>query len=108
QGFRRKRDAANTCFCSETKLEPQIVSPSFVRRLEDLNLLNIWSHTHNLLCRAGHWIIIGYSLPEEDVSIRSLFTRALHYREGSLKVTVIQRSESEREKYNALFGDHDL
>ncbi|MEP6669546.1 MAG: hypothetical protein ABJF10_10360 [Chthoniobacter sp.] len=108
QGFRTERDNANSCFCSETKLDPQIVSPSFVRQMDDLNLLNIWSQAHTLLCHSNHWVIIGYSLPEEDVTIRSLLTRAIHCREGNLRVTVVQNTEKERAKYEALFGKRRL
>jgi hypothetical protein len=108
QAFREIRDGPNTCFCSETKLESQIVSPSFVRKMEDLNLLNIWSHSYDALCRSQHWVIMGYSFPEEDITIRSMFVRALHCRRKSLKVTVVQNSDASKSKYETMFGNHEL
>jgi NAD-dependent SIR2 family protein deacetylase len=108
QGFRSGMDYNNQCDCSDTQLEAQIVSPSFVRRMDDLNLLNIWNHSHTLLSNASHWIIMGYSLPEEDISIRALFTRAMHCRKTPLRVTVVQHGKDSFDKYNSMFGSHSL
>jgi hypothetical protein len=112
QAFRAKIDDLNSCHCSRTKLDVQIVSPSFVRQMQDVNLLSIWTHAQSFLSRARHWVIIGYSLPEEDISIRALFVRAMRCRATSLKdaplrVTVIQHGEKDRAKYETLFGGND-
>lgn len=49
--------------------------------------------------------MIGYSFPDEDLNIRSLFTRALASREGSPFITAIQfgSSEQTRIRYEAFF-----
>lgn len=109
QAFRAEPDRDNTCSCSDTRLESHIVSPSFVRQMDDRSLLEVWNNAYAMLCRAEHWIIMGYSLPEEDVTIRALLTRALHFqRKRPLKVTVVQRSDNDLPKYKTLFGNHGL
>ena len=66
-----KSTASNQCHYSETRLEAQIVSPSFVREMREPNLVSVWKTTLEFLREANHWIIIGYSFPDEDVGIRS-------------------------------------
>jgi hypothetical protein len=51
---------------------------------------------------------MGYSLPEEDITIRSMFVRALHCRRKSLKVTVVQNTDAAKSKYETMFGNHEL
>lgn len=108
QGLRRDSDDENTCHCSGAKLEPQIVSPSFVRQMDDLNLLNVWNQAQNLLREASHWVFVGYSMPEEDVAIRSMFTRALNFKKTKPTITIIQRSDEALPKYELLFGSDRL
>jgi hypothetical protein len=54
----------------------QIVSPSFVRDIRSANLSSVWQSALDWLRLADDWIIIGYSFPDEDLNIRSLFARA--------------------------------
>src|SRR5882724_4142855 len=72
------------------KLEVQIVSPSFVRDIRSPNLSSVWQSSLNWLREAKDWIIIGYSFPDEDMNIRSLFARALASSAVDPKITVIQ------------------
>jgi hypothetical protein len=66
----------NQCHCSETRLETQIVSPSFVREMREPNLIAAWKSALDFLKDAERWIFIGYSFPDEDMGLRALFTRA--------------------------------
>src|SRR5205085_10329013 len=59
------------CHCSPSRLRSHIVAPSLVRDIRDPNLMNIWKHATEALRRADEWIIIGYSLPPEDIAIKS-------------------------------------
>lgn len=52
------------------------LSPSFVREIREPNLVAVWKNALDFLRGSDHWIIIGYSFPDEDVGIRALFTRA--------------------------------
>ncbi len=61
-------------------LKSLLVTPSVVRNIRDPSLLAIWNAALEDLRRADEWIFIGYSLPSEDVAIRSLLLRAFHTR----------------------------
>jgi hypothetical protein len=96
---------SNKCHCGHAKLEVQIVSPSFVREMRAPNLISVWQQALKWLRQADDWIIIGYSFPDEDLNIRSLFTRALASRKRPTYVTAIQRGANEqtRTRYKAFF-----
>jgi NAD-dependent SIR2 family protein deacetylase len=101
-------DADNQCHCSETRLEAQIVSPSFVREMREPNLIAIWKSALDFLRDAEHWVIVGYSFPDEDVAIRALFTRAFGSRNPQPKITVIQLDDSARINYESFFPAHSV
>jgi NAD-dependent SIR2 family protein deacetylase len=102
---------ANQCHCGHRPLRHVIVAPSFVRDVRDPILLEVWRSALEALREADRWIIVGYSLPPEDVAIRSLFLRAHHAREedsgtSAPKVVVVQkqeRKEPEHTRYRLLF-----
>jgi hypothetical protein len=99
----------NQCHCSETRLEAQIVSPSFVREMREPNLIAVWKSALDFLREADRWIIIGYSFPDEDVGIRALFTRAFGSKKSSHpQVTVVQRDENARVNYESFFQEDSL
>lgn len=94
----------NECHCSETKLETQIVPPSFIRDTKEPNLIAIWKNTLDYLREANHWLLIGYSFPDEDVAIRALITRAYGAkRTHHPKVSVLQLDDSARANYESFF-----
>lgn len=104
EAFREELDNNNTCICREkTRLELHIVSPSLVRDVRDANLLSIWRSALEWMRRADHWIIVGYSLPPEDLAVRSLLLRAYPAAPKPPKITVVQRGEAERSRYELLF-----
>jgi hypothetical protein len=89
----------NTCHCNHAPLRSVIIAPSLVRDIRDVNLLDIWKNTLELLRTADEWIIIGYSLPPEDIAIRSLFIKAYNGREKPLHIQVIQKGEAAASTY---------
>lgn len=95
----------NTCHCEHARLEVQIVSPSFVREMRAPNLIRVWQSALNWFREADDWLIIGYSFPDEDLNIRSLFTRALASRREKPYVTAIQfgANPQTRMRYEAFF-----
>jgi len=95
----------NQCHCSETRLEAQIVSPSFIREMREPNLIAVWKSTLDFLREADHWIIIGYSFPDEDVGIRALFTRAFGSASDQPKIKVVQLDDAARINYESFFPD---
>lgn len=67
--------AENQCHCGYGPLAHVLVTPSFVRSMNDINLRQIWQGALDALRTAAEWAIVGYSLPQEDVAIRSLLLR---------------------------------
>ena len=106
QSFKPDLDDNNTCVCNDDeRLELHIVSPSLVRDIRDANLLSIWRSALEFMRNAEEWIIIGYSLPPEDLAIRSLLMRAYAGAENPPKITVVQFDEKEKSRYELLFPD---
>ena len=108
--YERESYDANSCHCGHSKLEVQIVSPSFIREMRAPNLTSVWQAALNWLRRADDWIVIGYSFPDEDLNIRSLFTRGLASRRKPPYVTAIQLGPNEqvRTRYEAFFPPSQL
>ncbi|MDX6614351.1 MAG: hypothetical protein QOD75_3537 [Blastocatellia bacterium] len=109
--YERRQTLNNQCHCGHGKLEVEIVSPSFVREMRAPNLISIWQQALSWLRTAEDWIVVGYSFPDEDLNIRSLFTRALaSRREGPPNVTAIQfgGDEQTRMRYEAFFPNGKL
>jgi NAD-dependent SIR2 family protein deacetylase len=107
----REWTVGNSCHCGHWPLGPLLVAPSFVRDARDTNLLSIWDAAFEALRRADHWILVGYSLPPEDVAIRSLLLRAYRSRiseEDETDIQVYQLCNPETEAaYKLLFPDCD-
>lgn len=69
----RKERATCVCTCRFSEL---IVTPGFVREYRNVHLLTIWREALLTLARAAQWVFIGYSLPADDIGIRTLLLRA--------------------------------
>ena len=98
----------NTCDCSERlQLNAVLVPPSLVRDIRDPNLLQIWNSALEAIRTAHSLVLIGYSLPPEDLAIKSMIMRGMNGRKANLpplKVTVIQQGEEAKQNYLNLFG----
>lgn len=102
--FRKQLDPNNTCHCrDDARLELHIVAPLLVRAVRDANLLSVWRSALEWMRRAEHWVIVGYSLPPEDLAIRSLLIRAYAAAEKPPQITVVQWDETERPRYELHF-----
>ena len=108
QAYRAAVDWQNSCHCSATQLEAQIVSPSFVREMREPNLLGIWKTALDALRRAEEWLIVGYGFPDEDLGVRALFTRAYGSRKRRPHITVVQQDESALARYDAFFDSSGM
>jgi NAD-dependent SIR2 family protein deacetylase len=111
QAFREdKIDYNNTCVCGHGPVRPVIVAPSMVRTIKDADLLTIWRSALEAMRVADEWIIVGYSLPPEDIAIRSILLRAYSGRGKKGKhprITVVQKSEDKKlqDRYRLLFPE---
>lgn len=109
--YERRNKLSNSCHCGHARLEVQIVSPSFVREMRAPNLITVWQQALDWLRQASDWIIIGYSFPDEDLNIRSLFTRALASgKKPPPHVTAIQLGGEQqiRTRYEVFFPQDRL
>ena len=104
RAFKDELDINNTCVCSDdVKLQLHIVAPSIIREVRDASLLSVWRSALEWLRNADEWYIIGYSLPPEDLAIRSLLIRAFAGRRKKPEVTVVQHGDADRTRYELLF-----
>ncbi len=104
QAQRERLDRNNTCECrSDERLDLHLVSPSFIRDVRDASLLATWKSALEWLRRADRWILVGYSLPTEDIAIRSLLLRAFHTADVTPSVTVVQQGRAAEPRYRQLF-----
>lgn len=111
QNLLPEKIGATECHCGNAPLRAVIVSPSFVRDVRDPILLEIWRNALDALRRASQWIIVGYSLPPEDVAIRSMFLRTYSGRDSlqqRLDVVVVQKEGKEpvNTRYALLLPNH--
>jgi hypothetical protein len=92
------------CTCGYRALRHVLVAPSMVRDVRDGSLLAIWQAALDALRRASRWFIIGYSMPPEDVAIRSMFLRALGGRHAAPEIVLVQRKDAGgvRDRYRLL------
>jgi len=97
----------NTCICSKNlRLKSVLVTPSLVRDIRDANLLQIWKCALEKIRTADQLIFIGYSLPPEDLALKSIIIRGVNGRskERPLEVIVVQQGDAAKNNYINLFG----
>lgn len=104
-------DRERECLCTY-KYSELMVTPGFVREYRNVHLLTIWREALVALATASHWIFIGYSLPADDVGVRTLLLKARCVREDlkrtAPRVTVVTGSKSSKEtlaRYQGIFRD---
>ncbi len=100
--FVNYKNDANMCHCGYWPLKPVLVTPSFARFVIDTNLHEIWKTSLEQLRTAHEWMIIGYSLPPEDLNI--IFLRADHGRENKPVISVIQKNNDTKKRFDNFFG----
>jgi hypothetical protein len=94
----------NTCHCNPwARLRLPLVTPSLARTVGDRNLQSAWRAAVEAQREAEEWFVIGYSMPSEDVAIRSLLCRAAGARMAPLAIHVIQHGMDAEPLYRALF-----
>lgn len=65
------------CSCGNDAMRPMLVSPTFLKNLENLHLRNVWHLAGTKLREAERVVFIGYSLPQADFEFRYLLQRHL-------------------------------
>lgn len=97
-----------TCHCGYAPLRRVIVSPSLARGTYQTQLRNVQRSALEALREAEEIYIVGYSLPVEDLMIRSLFLRGVCNHPEGKKVHVFQRSDEARPRYDLHFADYQF
>lgn len=100
------------CEC-KAGLDAVLVTPTFVKSYRNRHLLNIWSSAQRALAASDRWVFVGYSLPDDDIHIKTLLLKAKRMRFDagkSVRVAVVtERSKPEIEfRFRRLFGDCDF
>lgn len=99
-----------TCDCMYYPLEPVVVAPTAFQEITNPHLSSIWTAAHSLLEDANRWVFIGYSLPGEDLAVRTLLYRAYAARKKKgehTTVVVIDPKESTDplfDRFRSLLG----
>lgn len=80
-----------TCVSAEPSghtplLRPLYVTPTFLKSFENLHLQNVWHRAYLALTEAESVVFVGYSFPEADYHLRTLFRRAIR---SNTKVTCV-------------------
>lgn len=71
---------ADLCDC-RTKLFSLLVTPTFLKSYNNRHLGNVWASALQRLTQADEWHFVGYSLPSDDLHIRSLLIKGLGMRQ---------------------------
>ena len=97
----------STCACGHRPLSTLLVAPSMVRDVRNPTLLSIWQSALDALRRAKRWVFVGYSLPAEDLAIRSTLIRAYRTAPSPPDVEVYEDGPKPtvRLRYELLFGE---
>ena len=112
RAFQTQSDPDNSCWCGHDRLTPVLVTPSLIRDIRETNLMAVWRQALEDLRTADEWIMVGYSLPSEDIAIQSLLVRAMNGRglktcyRPAPRVTVVQHGDKEKEQYGFFFPGH--
>ena len=107
QEFKEISNDGNNCICNkEIRLKTVLVAPSIVRDIRDSNILQIWNAALEAIRTADKLIMIGYSLPAEDLAIKSIILRGLNGRRYNKlpELEVVQFGEQAKPNYQNIFG----
>lgn len=61
----------------QPELRPMIITPSFMKELNNLHIKNIWHNAFIDITEATNIIFIGYSFPDADFEMRCLLKKAV-------------------------------
>ena len=105
-----EREGGRACACGYRPLRHLIVAPSTVREIRDPNLLAIWQGALEALRTSARWTVIGYSMPPEDMAIRTLLLRAYAGAGRKPRIVVVERGPNPEveSRYRLLFPDLDF
>lgn len=88
---------------SNPKLKTLLITPTFLKELNNIHLKNIWHNAHIDLSEANEVVFIGYSFPDADFEIRYLLKKAIS---PTAKIRVILVDSDNPNTYKDTFKQH--
>ena len=101
-------------------VSPVLITPTYVKDYENPHIERIWKEAEAAMLAADRAVIIGYSLPTDDVEVAMLFKRSLdHLDRGRITVVEYVHNDVDRpvaehtpikghptgRRFRSLFGD---
>ena len=83
-------------------LRSLIITPTFLKSLENLNLKNIWHNAFIDISEADEIVFIGYSFPDADFEMRCFLKKAC---KSTAKISVVLSSSDDPELYRSKFAE---
>ncbi|STX42003.1 Uncharacterised protein [Legionella donaldsonii] len=84
---------------STSESEYIFITPSYLKQLDNHNLIKIWQKAYQAINTSLKLSIVGYSLPKADVAIRALLLAAI-----GKEIEVIDPCRDNQEKWDVFFG----
>lgn len=81
-------------------LRSLIITPTFIKSFDNLNLKNIWHNAYIDVSEAEHIVFIGYSFPDADFEMRCLLKKAVR---NDADITVVLNDSNDPKKYIQRF-----
>lgn len=102
----------SACLECGTFVRPVLITPTQSKDYRNPHISQVWYKAERLLREADRAIIVGYSLPEDDINVIYLLKRGLSHLDTSM-ITVVEFDKKRRKinkhpvglRYRSLFGD---
>lgn len=78
-------------------VSPILITPTFVKDYQNPHVNKVWKEAEAAMKNSDRAIIIGYSLPTDDVEIAMLFKRGLNHLDRK-QITIVEYVEQDIEK----------
>jgi hypothetical protein len=99
------------CHECDSRVRPVLITPTHLKDYRNPHVSDVWYEAERMLRRADRVVIVGYSLPEDDVDVIYLLKRGLENVPPS-RVTVVEFDPQRRHlrehpvglRYRSLFG----
>lgn len=101
----------NDCYCplcynefgdKAPIMNSMLITPTFLKDLNNLNIKNIWHNALIELTEADKVVFIGYSFPDADFEMRCLLKKAL---KPDTKIEVVLHDKDNPEYYSSIFNE---
>lgn len=103
------------CPICGVRYDPMIITPTFLKNYNNHYIGRIWLAAEETLQQADEIVFIGYSLPDADIVLRTMFARSVYrnrvLNNHSPQITVVDYNQEQqnatRDRYERLFTNID-